>query len=44
MGDDFPAKPKGMHWQMYWRQRNKAEEAELQSWPPWIWKMMGRSN
>jgi hypothetical protein len=37
---DFPQKPKGMHWRTYHRLRQKADEAEDQSWPPWVYKMM----
>jgi hypothetical protein len=33
---DFPPKPKGMHWRTYWRWKQKADEAEDQSWPPWL--------
>lgn len=40
---DFPPKPKGMHWRTYYTLRQKAEEAENQSWPPWVYKMMERS-
>ena len=43
VGDDFPQKPKGMHWRTYNRLRQKADEAEDQSWPPWVYKMMERS-
>jgi hypothetical protein len=35
---DFPAKPKGMHWQTYWRLKAQADEAENRSWPPWVFK------
>ena len=31
---DFPPKPKGMHWQTYYRWQRKEEEAEARSWPP----------
>jgi hypothetical protein len=40
---DFPAKPKGMHWRTYHLLRQKADEAENQSWPPWVYKMMLRN-
>jgi hypothetical protein len=40
--EDFPSKPKGMHWQTYLRLRQKADEAEDQCWPPWVLKMMAR--
>jgi hypothetical protein len=43
MGEDFPDKPKGMHWRTYWRHRERAEKAASQSWPPWVWKMMAKS-
>jgi len=44
LAEDFPDKPKGMHWQTYWRLCRAAEEAESRSWPPWIYKMIARSN
>ena len=28
----FPWKPKGMHWQTYWRLRHKAQKAEAVAW------------
>jgi hypothetical protein len=37
---DFPPKPKGMHWRTYWRLKQKADEAEDQSWPPWVIRMV----
>ena len=37
---DFPPKPKGMHWRTYRRWRQKADEAEDQSWPPMILRML----
>jgi hypothetical protein len=37
---DFPPKPKGMHWRTYYRLREKADDAENQSWPPWVYRMM----
>jgi hypothetical protein len=40
VADEFPHKPKGMHWRTYNRLRQKADEAEDQSWPPWVYKMM----
>lgn len=42
VGDEFPQKPKGMHWRTYYRLGQKSEEAENQSWPPWVYKMMAR--
>lgn len=33
MGEDFPRKPKGMHWRTYYQLRAQAEAAEGQSWP-----------
>ncbi len=30
--DPFPWKPKGMHWNTYWRLRQKSERAHNQSW------------
>ena len=38
--EDFPAKPKGMHWSTYNRLRLRAEENESRSWSPWVLKMM----
>ncbi len=40
---DFPPKPKGMHWRTYYHLRQKADDAENQSWPPWVFKMLERS-
>lgn len=40
IADEFPQKPKGMHWLTYHRLRQKADDAENQSWPPWVYKMM----
>jgi hypothetical protein len=34
--DDFPDKPKGMHWRTYNRLCEEFEEAESLSWPPWL--------
>jgi hypothetical protein len=39
--DDFPDKPKGMHWRTYNRLFAEAEEALNQSWPPWLLKQVG---
>lgn len=39
---DFPPKPKGMHWRIYWRLKQKADDAEDRSWPPWMLKRMAR--
>jgi hypothetical protein len=36
--DDFPDKPKGMHWRTYDRLCMEAEEAQNRSWPPWLLK------
>jgi hypothetical protein len=41
--EDFPEKPKGMHWHTYNRLRQKADQAEDQSWPPWVFKMLARN-
>ncbi len=38
--DDFPDKPKGMHWRTYSRLCMEAEEAQNQSWPPWLLKQI----
>lgn len=43
MAEDFPDKPKGMHWRTYWDYCKQADEATSLSWPPWVWKMMERS-
>jgi hypothetical protein len=43
IADDFPQKPKGMHWRTYYSWRQKADEAEDRSWPPWVYKMMSRT-
>ena len=42
LADDFPPKPKGMHWRTYWRWKEKADEAEDRSWPPWMFRIMAR--
>jgi hypothetical protein len=39
MADDFPQKPKGMHWQTYWRYVQKVEDANARSIPPWVLKI-----
>jgi hypothetical protein len=36
VAENFPLKPKGMHWRTYERLRSDAEEATLHSWPPWL--------
>lgn len=38
----FPGRPKGMHWRTYERLRMKANEAQNQSWPPWLLKLVPR--
>ena len=43
LADDFPGRPKGMHWRTYNRHCMEAEEAQNQSWPPWFYKMLARS-
>lgn len=43
VADEFPQKPKGMHWRTYWRWKQKADEAEDHSWPPMILKLLARS-
>jgi hypothetical protein len=40
MSQDFPSKPKGMHWRTYWELCAEAEKAETESWPPWLLKML----
>jgi len=40
LAEDFPTKPRGMHWRTYWRLVTQAEEAESRSWPPWVYRMM----
>lgn len=42
VADEFPHKPKGMHWRTYYKLRKKADDAENQSWPPWIFRLMAR--
>jgi hypothetical protein len=42
MFEAFPEKLKGMHWRTYERLRAKADEAQGQSWPPWLLKLMHR--
>ena len=42
--EDFPPKPKGMHWSTYNRLRLRAEEAESRSWSPWVLKMLARQS
>lgn len=44
IADDFPQKPKGMHWRTYYRLQAQADDAESRSWPPWIYKMLNRAN
>jgi hypothetical protein len=36
LAEDFPDKPRGMHWKTYQRLCSKAEDAEGRSWPPWM--------
>jgi hypothetical protein len=43
LAEDFPEKPKSVHWRTYERLRQKANEAEDQSWPPWMFKMLART-
>jgi hypothetical protein len=40
MAEDFPERPKGMHWQTYSQLLAKAEQAEMQSWPPVALRMI----
>lgn len=40
LAEDFPDKPKGMHWRTYYRLCNQAENAENHSWPPWVLKSL----
>ena len=44
MAEDFPDKPKGMHWRTYDRLCRKAEDAQNSSWPPWLIRQILRSN
>jgi hypothetical protein len=44
IADPFPSKPKGMHWRTYERLWMNAEEAESQSWPPWMLRMLARQD
>jgi hypothetical protein len=34
--EPFPAKPKGMHWRTYHGLLLRAEQAQNESWPPWM--------
>jgi hypothetical protein len=43
MSEDFPDKPKGMHWRTYFHLKAQAEDAEGRSWPPWIFRMLTKS-
>lgn len=36
LAEDFPPKPKGMHWRIYERLAEAADDAENQCWPPWL--------
>jgi len=36
MAEDFPDKPKGMHWRTYDRLCREAEDAQNRSCPPWL--------
>lgn len=36
--EDFPERPRGMHWRTYARLSAEAEEAKYQSLPPWFLK------
>lgn len=40
--EDFPEKPRGMHWRTYARLSAEAEEAKYQSLPPWFLKQVLR--
>jgi hypothetical protein len=40
--EEFPSKPKGMHWRTYDALCRKAEGALNQSWPPWLIREMLR--
>ena len=40
MAEGFPEKPKGMHWQTYWRLCREYEDAESHSWPPFLLRMI----
>jgi Zn-finger protein len=40
MTEDFPDKPKGMHWRTYNRLCAAAQEAQTRSWPPWLTKSL----
>jgi hypothetical protein len=42
IADEFPYKPKGMHWRTYWRLKAQADEAENRSWPPWMFRMLAK--
>jgi len=36
MAEDFPDKPKGMHWRTYDLLCREAEDAQNRSCPPWL--------
>jgi len=38
--DDFPPKPKGMHWRTYRRLALEGERAAARSLPPWMWRLI----
>lgn len=43
LSEDFPWKPKRMHWRTYWRLRAAAEGAESRSWPPWVFNLLSKN-
>jgi hypothetical protein len=43
MVEEFPDRPKWMHHQTYWRLIREYEEAESQSWSPWLLRMIMES-
>ena len=41
MAEDFPHKPKGMHWRTYLRLAQRYENAQSLSWPPFLLRSLG---
>ena len=41
MADEFPEKPKGMHWRTYSRLIHRYDHAQFLSWPPFLLRDLG---